>query len=62
MERAYARQIMKRSPELHWAVLPDDPTRNEARFLAKQNIRRIAMPLEDFVWQLLGGAAARQAA
>ena len=48
LDRIFARQIMKRSSERHWAVLPEQPTRNEARFLAEQNIERIAMPLEDF--------------
>ncbi len=62
LERTYARQIMKRSSDLHWAVLPDEPTRNEARFLAEQNIQRIALPLAEFVHQLLGSEAARQAA
>lgn len=62
LERTYARQIMKRSSDLHWAVLPDEPTRNEARFLEEQNIRRIDMPLADFVQQLLGSEAPRQAA
>lgn len=49
MERLFARQIMKRSSEKHWAVLPEEPTRNEARFLKQYNIERIAMPLEEFV-------------
>jgi hypothetical protein len=40
---------MKRSSEKHWAVLPEEPTRNEARFLEKYNIERIAMSLDDFV-------------
>ncbi|MDD2769872.1 MAG: SIR2 family protein [Methylococcus sp.] len=62
LERTYARQIMKRSSDLHWAVLPDEPTRNEARFLEEQDIRRIDMPLADFVQQLLGSEAPRQAA
>ena len=62
LERTYARQIMKRSSNLHWAVLPDEPTRNEARFLAEQSIQRIDLPLAEFVQQLLGGEAARQAA
>jgi SIR2-like domain len=47
-DRIFARQIMKRSSDLHWAVLPDQPTRNEFRFLAEQNIERIEMPLADF--------------
>ena len=49
MERMFARQIMKRSSEKHWAVLPEEPTRNEAHFLDQFNIERIAMPLREFV-------------
>jgi hypothetical protein len=49
LDRLFARQIMKRSSAKHWAVLPDEPTRNEARFLAEQNIERIDMPLSQFV-------------
>jgi len=54
LPRAFARQIMKRSSARHWAVLPDEPTRMEARFLAEQGIERIAMPLETFVPALTG--------
>jgi hypothetical protein len=39
---------MKRSSDQHWAVLPQEPTRMEARFLQEQNITRIAMPLAQF--------------
>jgi hypothetical protein len=49
LERLFARQIMKRSSEKHWAVLPEEPTRNEARFLAQYNIERISMTLSEFV-------------
>ena len=49
MERMFARQIMKRSSEKHWAVLPEEPTRNEAHFLEQFNIERIAMTLSEFV-------------
>ncbi len=49
LERMFARQIMKRSSEKHWAILPEEPTRNEARFLALYNIERLAMPLPEFV-------------
>lgn len=48
LDRIFARQIMKRSSAKHWAVLPEQPTKNEARFLAEQNIERIALPLRDF--------------
>ena len=53
LERSFARQIMKRSSERHWAVLPEEPTRNEKRFLAEQNIQRLDIPLEQFVWALI---------
>jgi hypothetical protein len=48
LTRCFARQIMKRSSDLHWAVLPVDPTRMEKRFLEEQGITRINMPLADF--------------
>jgi hypothetical protein len=49
----FARQIMKRSSDRHWAVLPHEPTRMEARFLAEQNIARIDMPLAQFSNELI---------
>lgn len=49
MDRLFARQIMKRSSAKHWAVLPEQPTKNEARFLTEQNIERINLPLGSFV-------------
>ncbi|MCP2848964.1 SIR2 family protein, partial [Salmonella enterica subsp. enterica serovar Typhimurium] len=36
LTRSFARQIMKRSSDRHWALLPDEPTRMEAKFLAEQ--------------------------
>jgi hypothetical protein len=54
LERSFAHQIMKRSSDRHWAVLPEQPTRNELRFLAQHGIERIAMPLEAFVAELVG--------
>ncbi len=55
LDRLFARQIMKRSSDCHWAVLPEEPTRNEARFLSEQNIERIDMPLAEFTEALLQG-------
>jgi hypothetical protein len=49
LERQFARQIMKRSSETHWALLPEELSRNEARFLGEHNIARIEMRLTDFV-------------
>lgn len=48
LTRAFARQIMKRSSDQHWAVLPEEPTRMEARFLQEQNIRRLPVTLAAF--------------
>ena len=48
LTRCFARQIMKRSSDRHWAVLPNEPTRMEERFLAEQNITRIDMSLAQF--------------
>jgi hypothetical protein len=48
LERAFARQIMKRSSHRHIAVLAGDLSRNEARFLNEQNIERIDLPLAEF--------------
>lgn len=59
--RSFARQIMKRSSDRHWAVLPETPTRNEERFLAQQGIERIAMPLAAFVEELAADGAVRVA-
>jgi hypothetical protein len=49
LERIFARQIMKRSSDKHWAVLSEEPTRNEVRFLERHNIERIPITLDDFV-------------
>jgi hypothetical protein len=62
LERIFAEQIIKRSAGPHWAVLPDEPTRNEVQFLMRHGIQRIAMPLVDCVaaWTALEDAAAGQ--
>jgi hypothetical protein len=62
LTRCFARQIMKRSSDRHWAVLPHEPTRMEARFLAEQNITRIAMPLAQFSEALIAAMQAEVAA
>jgi hypothetical protein len=48
LTRCFARQIMKRSSDQHWAVLPHEPTRMEARFLQEQGITRIDTSLAQF--------------
>jgi hypothetical protein len=54
LERIFARQIMKRSSDRHWAVLPEEPTRNEARFLAEQNIERLDRTLAEAMHGFIG--------
>jgi hypothetical protein len=54
LTRSFARQIMKRSSDRHWVVMPNEPTRMEALFLAQQNITRIGMPLAEFAALLIG--------
>ena len=53
LPRAFARQIMKRSRGPHFAVLADEPTRMEARFLQEQGITRVALPLAAVAEQLV---------
>ncbi len=48
LTRTFARQIMKRSSAKHWAVMPHEPTRMEARFLEEYQVTRIPMALADF--------------
>lgn len=52
LSRTYARQVMKRSAGPHYAVLADDLTRNEQRFVAEQGITVIQRPLAEFVANL----------
>lgn len=49
LTRSYARQIMKRSSDKHWAVIKGPLTRMEQKFIAEQNITHIDMPLAQFV-------------
>lgn len=58
LPRAFARQIMKRLKGPHFAVMPDEPTRMEARFLEEQGITRIAMPLAEVARLLTASALA----
>ncbi len=62
IERNYARQIMKRSSDRHWAIIEGPLTKNEAKFFAEQNITHIDAPLADFVAELTGVKASVDAA
>ena len=61
LTRTFARQVMKRSSDQHYAVLPETPSRNEARFLEQQNIEVLRLPLTDFVAELTGKARLAEA-
>ncbi|WP_439406303.1 SIR2 family NAD-dependent protein deacylase [Bradyrhizobium sp. DASA03076] len=44
--RTYARQVLKRSCDVHYAVIePDTLSKNERRFLLEQGVRPLAIPL-----------------
>jgi len=45
LDRIFARQIMKRSSDRHWALIEGELTKNEARFLKEQNITRLDLPM-----------------
>ncbi len=58
LERAYARQTMKRSSDgPHWAVLPGEPTRNEIKFLEEQNIHRLDITPAGFLAEAVRAAS-----
>ncbi len=49
LERIFAQQIIKRSSDRHYAVLPEEASRNESRFLDIHHIQRIDAPLTECV-------------
>lgn len=63
LSRTYARQVMKRSSDKHWAVIDGPLTRMEQKFLQEQNIERIDLPLAQFAeWLQTGKMSAVPAA
>ena len=61
LERIFAQQVIKRSSDRHWAILNEEPTRNETRFLSQYNIQRIPLPLSALTALLQSDAAPMQA-
>lgn len=54
--RIYARQVAKRSAEVHYAIVePDTLSRNELRFLVEQRLTPLAIPLARAVEIVLAG-------
>lgn len=62
LERSFARQIMKRSSDRHWAVIEGALTRNEEKFLREQNIERVDARLADFARALTESTVPAEAA
>lgn len=54
LDRIFARQIIKRSSDKHWAVIEGELTKNEKRFLEEMNIERLDMPLAEALEHLSG--------
>jgi len=48
LQRTFARQIMKRSSDRHWAVMQGPLSRNEQRFMAEYAIEQVDISLLDF--------------
>lgn len=48
LQRTFARQIIKRSSDRHWAILEGQPSRNEQRFMTEYGIEQIDISLVDF--------------
>ena len=48
LQRTFARQIIKRSSDMHWAIFPGELTRNEQRFFAEYDITHVDMTLAEF--------------
>ncbi|ANJ66270.1 transcriptional regulator [Halothiobacillus diazotrophicus] len=57
LQRTFARQIMKRSSNRHWAVIEGELTKKEARFLEEQGIERLDISLAE----VLNGALTDEA-
>ena len=51
LDRIFARQIIKRSSDRHWALIEGELTKNEKRFLDELNITRLDMPLQALLEQ-----------
>lgn len=54
LERIFAAQIIKRSSSRHFAVLPQELTKNEKRFINLYGIQRIETPLAEWAAALTG--------
>lgn len=52
IQRTFSRQITKRSSDRHWAVIPQEMTRNEARFAEQLGITVITLPLAEALERL----------
>jgi hypothetical protein len=58
LQRTFARQIIKRSSERHWAVLQGVPSRNELRFMAEYGIEQVDISLAEFAAEFVAESVA----
>lgn len=47
LDRIFARQIMKRSSDQHWAIIPGELTKNERKFLSEMNVTRVELSVRE---------------
>ena len=47
LDRIFARQIIKRSSDKHWAIIEGELTKNEVRFLDELNITRLDLSAQE---------------
>ena len=49
LDRIFARQIIKRSSDKHWAIIQGELSKNEAKFLKELNITRLDLPMDSLL-------------
>ena len=49
LARIFARQIIKRSSDKHWAIIQGELSKNEAKFLKELNITRLDLPMDSLL-------------
>lgn len=47
IQRTFGRQVSKRSADTHWAIIAEEPSKNEAKFMERQGIQQVALPLAE---------------
>ena len=53
LDRIFARQIIKRSSDKHWAIIQGELSKNEVKFMKELNITRLDMPLTSLLKEVV---------